>query len=168
MSVTTAQELLEHYGHKIVVMYYGHKDDPVSVTIECETCSTVLHDTLLDMLTDGLVTFADFEYKPEGSDNYVLWEWIGEGISGDYNPYDVYDEPRLRFTVYGKDGEQLEDASYCTTLNPLVSKLLLEVFADRILEACDTEASYKKKLEQLTWVTLSDLQSRHYVLEKRR
>ena len=44
MSVHNKQELLEHCGHEIEIAYYGTYDDPVSVTIECLTCGTVLVD----------------------------------------------------------------------------------------------------------------------------
>ncbi len=44
MTVKTTKELLEHLGHDIEVAYYGKKDDPHSVTIECATCYTVLFE----------------------------------------------------------------------------------------------------------------------------
>jgi hypothetical protein len=48
MSVQNFKELSKHKGHKIVCVGYnrvvGHKLKPVSVAIECETCSEVLID----------------------------------------------------------------------------------------------------------------------------
>lgn len=43
MGVSSFKELMEHVGHRIVVVTYG-KDEPVNVAIECEDCHTVLLD----------------------------------------------------------------------------------------------------------------------------
>jgi hypothetical protein len=42
MSVENHKELLSHRGHEIVIAWYGDKEDPSSVTIECERCGMVL------------------------------------------------------------------------------------------------------------------------------
>ena len=42
MSATTKQDLLDHSGHSLSIYLYGDKNDPQSVTIECDDCSTVL------------------------------------------------------------------------------------------------------------------------------
>lgn len=39
--------LLAHRGHKLVVASYGDPDDPQSVSLECETCGTVVLDAEL-------------------------------------------------------------------------------------------------------------------------
>ena len=59
----------------------------------------------------------------------VTWEYIGEGLSGDYNHEDPQDVPLLRFTVSRRipgmaddtgvepdEWQQLDDASYCTRM----------------------------------------------------
>lgn len=38
------KELLYHLGHKIVVAYFGEKENPSSVTVVCETCNVVLYE----------------------------------------------------------------------------------------------------------------------------
>ena len=44
MSVSTFEELKEHYGHKIECVVYGDADDPANVAIECEDCGLVILD----------------------------------------------------------------------------------------------------------------------------
>ena len=39
-----AEMVLDHVGHKVAVVYYGDRDDPQNVSIECEDCNTVLVD----------------------------------------------------------------------------------------------------------------------------
>lgn len=46
----------------------------------------------------------------------VVLEHIDEGLNGDFDPEDPTDVPLIRFTIY-KDGEQVDDASYCTTIS---------------------------------------------------
>lgn len=36
------EKLLNHIGHNIVCVYYGNKEDPNDVCIECEDCNEVL------------------------------------------------------------------------------------------------------------------------------
>lgn len=38
------KELIQHYGHEIEIAYYGDKNNPNSVTIECLDCFEVLID----------------------------------------------------------------------------------------------------------------------------
>lgn len=38
------EELCDHIGHEIVVAYYGDREAPVNVAVECETCGLVLLD----------------------------------------------------------------------------------------------------------------------------
>lgn len=42
MSVTTKEQLLEHTGHSLSIYFYGDKDNPSSVTIECDDCYEVI------------------------------------------------------------------------------------------------------------------------------
>ncbi len=41
-----ANRLLEHVGHKIEVAYYGNRENPHSVTVECDDCKEVLLDAI--------------------------------------------------------------------------------------------------------------------------
>ena len=55
--------------------------------------------------------------KVENDRFQVLFESIGEGYNGDYDPDDPKDIELLRFTVFEKkDGEwePIDDCSYCT------------------------------------------------------
>lgn len=38
------KELLNHYGHDVVVVIYGDPDDPENVAVECKDCYQVLTD----------------------------------------------------------------------------------------------------------------------------
>ena len=44
MSSWNYTELKRHIGHLIGCVYYGDKDDPANVAIECETCNEVILD----------------------------------------------------------------------------------------------------------------------------
>ena len=44
MACNTQKEFLEHHEHNIEIAYYGDKNNPVSVTIECTDCNEVLID----------------------------------------------------------------------------------------------------------------------------
>lgn len=94
----------------------------------------------------------------EKGDFRVVWEHIGEGVYGDYDPEDEQDEPLLRFSCYKRvDGEwdSLEDASYCTRM-PLDSpREHLERGAESIFAALES-TSYKRALEALSWFEPSD------------
>lgn len=36
------ERLKPHIGHNVVCVYYGDKDDPADICIECEDCNEVL------------------------------------------------------------------------------------------------------------------------------
>lgn len=36
--------LKQHHGHHVYVALYGDVDDPVSVTLECEDCGSIVLD----------------------------------------------------------------------------------------------------------------------------
>jgi len=95
----------------------------------------------------------------------VEWEWIGEGLDGDYDPNDPEDIPLLRFSCSEfntpeegdiDDGwKQMDDASYCTRM-PVTSSLHdLTKAAVIILEAIE-DCCYKKRLEELSWLCTED------------
>ncbi|MGV2885932.1 hypothetical protein [Paenibacillus taichungensis] len=91
-------------------------------------------------------------------------EWIGEGISGDFNANDPKDEPLLRFTVYRKDKEeptgwtQVDDASYCTNLpatapRKILAQALMRIF-DKVAGEVEQDHSVKKLCEELSHISL--------------
>lgn len=45
-SELTAEKLIKHYGHKIVIAKYGNEN----ISLECETCYEVLADCEIPML----------------------------------------------------------------------------------------------------------------------
>jgi len=103
----------------------------------------------------------------------VVWEYIGEGLCGDYDPMDPDDVPLLRFTCYQRlpsydekgdeqpymeYWEQLDDASYCTRMPVYGSTLqMLVKGAAIILEAIESDESSRKRLEELSWFCPEDL-----------
>lgn len=36
------ERLRPHIGHRVVCVYYGDRDDPIDICIECEDCCEVL------------------------------------------------------------------------------------------------------------------------------
>jgi len=86
----------------------------------------------------------------------VVLEYIGEGYCEEYNPKDPKDEPLVRFTVY-KDGEQMDDASYCTTISIRTDRKKLEKVAETIMDEVwpeiVAENSIKKLCENLSHIT---------------
>jgi hypothetical protein len=52
MSVGSKEELLSHWGHEIELAYYGERDNPASVTIECMDCNEVLLEPFLEIESD--------------------------------------------------------------------------------------------------------------------
>ena len=86
----------------------------------------------------------------------AVWEAIGEGWSGDYNPDDPNDTELLRFSVYLGD-EQMEDASYCTQMPVGTDEAILRRALELILDAAETP-SPKRALEELSWVKPADFQ----------
>jgi hypothetical protein len=114
----------------------------------------------------------------------LVWEWIGEGWSGDWQHDDPNDEPLLRFTVYyltlapiydttadyyeatvqvgyTSHWEELDDASYCTMMPYDTHSYALIKAANFILNeidgAIDTR-NYKRILEALSWMKPENLQ----------
>ena len=81
-------------------------------------------------------------------------KWIGEGHCGDYNPEAPNDEKLLRFYV-SKDGEDVDDASYCTTIPEDIGETRMLVFArmimDEVYDYAICEMSIKRICERLSW-----------------
>lgn len=84
----------------------------------------------------------------------AVWEYIGEGWSGDYNPDDPDDTELLRFSVYRSD-IALEDASYCTQMPVGTDEAILRRGLEVILDAAES-SSPKRRLEELSWMKPSD------------
>jgi hypothetical protein len=116
------------------------------------------------------IVFSDVTLERDGF--RVDWEWIGEGVSGEYDPDDPNDVPLLRFSCYEfgsvdpgneaapEEWYELDNASYCTRM-PVSSPLKsLAIAASVILEAViDGEKkgkSYKKEMERLSWICIEE------------
>lgn len=89
------------------------------------------------------------------------WEYIDEGLSGEYDASDPSDIPLLRFAVYVSKAPNIwefaDDASYCTT-NPVntnsedlvkMGQFILDVFS----ECYNADQSWKKPMESASWIT---------------
>lgn len=103
----------------------------------------------------------------------VDWEWIGEGVSGDYDPSDPDDEPLLRFTCYQEEIDsgfdtligcyegwvQIDDSSYCTNMTYDVPIELLCTSAGIILSVLlhENPSSWKKRFEGLSHICAEDV-----------
>jgi len=85
------------------------------------------------------------------------WEYIGEGMSGDYDPDDPNDVELLRFSIVDVNtDEQLEDSSYCTQMPVDTDVEIL----DRALELILDAAGSKRELESLSWMKPEDFAMR--------
>lgn len=87
-------------------------------------------------------------------------DYIGEGISGDYNPDDPEDVELLRFYVSKYNGWEwidLDHGSYCTQMTtdlPTKERMAaLKTIMD-VVESCIDEAdgSFKRRMEELSWM----------------
>jgi len=109
----------------------------------------------------------------------IEFEWIGEGLSGDYQEDDPEDYPHLRFSVYKikdiKDidpdpnisfefgncdtWEQVDDASYCTTIPIDTSQETLEMFLKILMieykEEVQNGYPVKKLGKRMSWINES-------------
>jgi hypothetical protein len=107
----------------------------------------------------------------------IVWEWLGEGYDGDWDPEDDKDTPLLRFSVYRRIDDPaardelglavnepwaaIDDASYCTNM-PLVAEVpvlraALELMMNGVesdFEPGDPDSSCKIKrtCEDLSWI----------------
>jgi hypothetical protein len=89
----------------------------------------------------------------------VVFENIGEGFWGDYNPNNPADRRLLRFTVYktvnGQE-EQMDDASYCTLVyfdeDRKLLREYLELIMKRVKSALDAGESVRRACEELSWL----------------
>lgn len=91
----------------------------------------------------------------EKDDVRVDFIYIGEGLSGDYNPDNPEDEPLLRFYVYHNE-EPVDDASYCTTIradaDPAEVQKAADTVLEKVYEPIKNGKSVKKICETLSWL----------------
>lgn len=114
-------------------------------------------------------SFKEMEVISKDGQFKAVWEWIGEGRSGDYNPADPNDFPILRFTCYIKDGEadlnaedswtQIEDASFCTAMDARTPRpLLKKALKNSILrELASSYPNHKKNMEWMSWISADEI-----------
>ena len=98
----------------------------------------------------AIAAFADVEVV-RGA-RRIVWEWIGEGVSGDYDPAIAGDVPLLRFScaeLVGMDWEEMDSASYCTNMTVEAPRDRLIEVANKILDALEQD-SYRHDLEYLS------------------
>lgn len=123
-------------------------------------------DEEIRVITD--ICFEEMEAVSKDGQFKVVWEWIGEGNSGDYDPSNLDDVPLLRFSCYVKDTEadmneedswtQIDDASYCTNMPLTTPRADLRTALDSILrEVEDCYPSCKKTMEWMSHIGPKDL-----------
>lgn len=95
----------------------------------------------------------------------VVWEYVGEGWGGDYNPNDPKDTPFLRFSCDEKINgvwEGIEDSSYCTQMSANTSRSTLKRGLKYIMsglkEAVDAGRSVRKVMERNSWLSPKDFE----------
>lgn len=84
----------------------------------------------------------------------LVWESIGEGRSGDYDPEDPTDKPHLRATLLYR-GEPVDDGSYCTLATEETGEPRLRALTEDLFRALGrTPASFSRHAMQVwTWRT---------------
>lgn len=89
----------------------------------------------------------------------IIFEHIGEGYDGDYNPEDPIDRPLLRCDIYKKDNidETIRDGSFCTNIpeNTDVS-LLIKTMLDHLEELLSDGSSLSKSMSMYSWYSEKD------------
>jgi hypothetical protein len=92
------------------------------------------------------------EITAENTSFRVSLNWIGEGISGDFDKQNKDDKPLIRFNFDVKEDEQwtpLDDASYCTPFTIHTPPAILQILAERLLfdfSFCVAKGSSVKKI----------------------
>lgn len=107
---------------------------------------------------DKLTSKSFAEFFSEYSTVKVVWEYIGEGLFGEFDPFDSMDEPLLRFTCYRKDPSVaggwgvIEGSSFCSrfVLGQTEEKVLEDFTYSQIFPALET-SNYISILEDITY-----------------
>lgn len=94
----------------------------------------------------------------------IVWEYSGEGYSGDYNDRDPNDARLLRFYCYrrtdkpGEGGwEEIDSASYCTLMRVNdTTPAMLDKISARIIAALESGDGYKRELQYISWASPED------------
>ena len=90
----------------------------------------------------------------------VIGEWIGEGLSGDYDDTDPEDYPHMRYDFYTRKNDpethgygrvEAED-SYCTMINAEDRDAVIGM-GFIFLNALDSEQFPKRQIQELTWTS---------------
>lgn len=97
----------------------------------------------------------------------VMWEDIGEGLSGDYDESDPDDIPLLRFYIDRWNPTdpngwvEVEDGSFCTQMptsaTPTQRRQGLELLMGRVYENVAAGESLDRAGEELSWISPDDL-----------
>lgn len=90
--------------------------------------------------------------------------YIGEGMSGDYNPSDPADVPFLRvdaldLTVEGKRSDQ--DTSFCTLLPITVPLEVLQSVCRHIATTLFELPTWSRKMEEFSWLDEKEAHAIH-------
>ncbi len=116
----------------------------------------------------------DFETWNKDHTVMVEWEYLDEGMDGDFDEDDPDDYPHLRFSVYKRGFnaskeddknpiEAIDDSSYCTTMPISVKKDTLVKLAKYILMMVEDDVksgkSIKKCCERLSWIDEGQVES---------
>ena len=94
----------------------------------------------------------------------LVWEHLGEGQEGDYDPTDPTDQPLLRFSIFWRENESAEweelgDSSYCTGLVTNTPETKLKAYGEKILESLpttqDKPIGYRRRLQAWSWLGIT-------------
>lgn len=89
----------------------------------------------------------------------IVFEHIGEGYNGEYNPKDPNDRPLLRCDIYKKDNldETIEDGSFCTNIIGITDvSPLIETMLDHLEELLANGSSLSKPMGLYSWYSEKD------------
>jgi hypothetical protein len=84
----------------------------------------------------------------------VSWEYIGEGLSGDYHSEDLDDIPLLRFYCFKETNgirEEITDGSYCTQFYINTPRHFLMIATLIIFDLLERHEHPKHYLESCSW-----------------
>jgi hypothetical protein len=106
-----------------------------------------------DIIMDN-AKFSDFLVEgPNGLS--LVWEYIGEGRSGDYDPEDPEDVPLLRASLQ-YNGEVLDSGSYCTFAQVSTDREKLAESAQYLMKMIEVDSENlrfnHRVMEQWTWL----------------